>query len=219
LSKDKVRIGIIGAGRIGKVHAETLAFRIPEAVTVAIADLNESAAKSLAEHCGISRVERDPGKIINDSEIDAVLICSPTDTHADLIVHGGGNRMLARTIRYIEERRANERRFTGAISQRIRNYICAHPWYSARQLSRNVLDHSAAPPEMRDWKTGCDGEKRRSRNPMQPMQGELVIMLTSGEAEALRKALATLVSKTKSGDTQTLKSIQDKLRIAEEKML
>lgn len=86
MSKDKVRIGIIGAGRIGKVHAETLAFRIPEAVTVAIADLNESAAKSLAEHCGISRVERDPGKIINDSEIDAVLICSPTDTHADLIV-------------------------------------------------------------------------------------------------------------------------------------
>jgi pimeloyl-ACP methyl ester carboxylesterase len=35
--------------------------------------------------------------------------------HAELIVHGGGNRMLARTIRYIEERRANERRFTGAI--------------------------------------------------------------------------------------------------------
>ena len=37
--------------------------------------------------------------------------------HADLIVHGGGNRMLARTIRYIEERRANERRFTGAIER------------------------------------------------------------------------------------------------------
>ena len=35
--------------------------------------------------------------------------------HAALVVHGGGNRMLARTIRYIEERRANERRFTGAI--------------------------------------------------------------------------------------------------------
>ena len=35
--------------------------------------------------------------------------------HASLVVHGGGNRMLARTIRYIEERRANERRFTGAI--------------------------------------------------------------------------------------------------------
>lgn len=35
--------------------------------------------------------------------------------HAELVVHGGGNRMLARTIRYIEERRANERRFTGAI--------------------------------------------------------------------------------------------------------
>jgi pimeloyl-ACP methyl ester carboxylesterase len=35
--------------------------------------------------------------------------------HAELVVHGGGNRMLARTIRYIEERRAHERRFTGAI--------------------------------------------------------------------------------------------------------
>ena len=35
--------------------------------------------------------------------------------HAELMVHGGGNRMMARTIRYIEERRANERRFTGAI--------------------------------------------------------------------------------------------------------
>lgn len=42
---------------------------------------------------------------------------SATDlsAHAELVVHGGGNRMLARTIRYIEERRANERRFTGAI--------------------------------------------------------------------------------------------------------
>lgn len=35
--------------------------------------------------------------------------------HAELVAHGGGNRLLARTIRYIEERRANERRFTGAI--------------------------------------------------------------------------------------------------------
>ena len=35
--------------------------------------------------------------------------------HAELVVHGGGNRLLARTVRYIEERRANERRFTGAI--------------------------------------------------------------------------------------------------------
>lgn len=35
--------------------------------------------------------------------------------HAELVVHDGGNRLLARTIRYIEERRANERRFTGAI--------------------------------------------------------------------------------------------------------
>lgn len=86
MSKDKVRIGIIGAGRIGKVHAETLAFRVAEATVVAIADVNEASAKSLAERCGIPRVERDPAKIINDPGIDAVLICSPTDTHADLVM-------------------------------------------------------------------------------------------------------------------------------------
>jgi pimeloyl-ACP methyl ester carboxylesterase len=38
-----------------------------------------------------------------------------TGAHAELVAHDGGNRLLARTIRYIEERRANERRFTGAI--------------------------------------------------------------------------------------------------------
>ena len=49
----------------------------------------------------------------------ATLAPSATDTdltaHAELIVHLGGSTMLGRTIRYIEERRANERRFTGAI--------------------------------------------------------------------------------------------------------
>ena len=44
LTEMKLRIGIIGAGRIGRVHAESLAFRIPEAAPVAIADLNVGAA-------------------------------------------------------------------------------------------------------------------------------------------------------------------------------
>jgi myo-inositol 2-dehydrogenase/D-chiro-inositol 1-dehydrogenase len=86
LTETKLRIGIIGAGRIGKVHAESLAFRIPEAAPVVIADINASSTREVAERCGIPRVVKDSEEILNDSGVDAVLICSPTNTHANLIV-------------------------------------------------------------------------------------------------------------------------------------
>ncbi len=82
----KVNLGVIGAGRIGKVHAETIAFRIPEAALVAVADPNLNAARELAARCGVSRVFADPGELFADPAIDGVLICSSTDTHAGLIV-------------------------------------------------------------------------------------------------------------------------------------
>src|ERR1035437_9151578 len=56
LSTQKLNIGIIGAGRIGKVHAETLAFRLPEAKIVAITDVNREAAQTLAARCNIPKV-------------------------------------------------------------------------------------------------------------------------------------------------------------------
>ncbi len=84
-SARRVRVGIIGAGRIGKVHAATLAHRLPEAVPVAIADMNREAAQSLAEVCGIERVVESAGEIFAAPDIDAVLICSSTDTHAALV--------------------------------------------------------------------------------------------------------------------------------------
>lgn len=82
----KLKVGIFGAGRIGKVHAETLAFRLKEAVPLAIADVNYKLAQEVAAHCGIPHVVERSEDILADPEIDAVLICSPTPTHADLIV-------------------------------------------------------------------------------------------------------------------------------------
>jgi myo-inositol 2-dehydrogenase/D-chiro-inositol 1-dehydrogenase len=82
----KLNVGIIGAGRIGKVHAETVAFRIPEAALSAIADVNAGAAQALAQRCSVPRVSAAPNDILRDPEINAVLICSSTDTHADLII-------------------------------------------------------------------------------------------------------------------------------------
>jgi myo-inositol 2-dehydrogenase / D-chiro-inositol 1-dehydrogenase len=86
MSAKKLHFGIIGAGRIGKVHAETLAFRLPEAEVMAVADVNGEAAATLAKRCNIPRVAASAEEIIGDKAIDAVLICSPTGTHADLIV-------------------------------------------------------------------------------------------------------------------------------------
>lgn len=86
MSSKKLHFGIIGAGRIGRVHAETLAFRLPEAEILAIADVNREAAQALAAHCGISRAAASVEEILSEPKIDAVLICSSTDTHADLII-------------------------------------------------------------------------------------------------------------------------------------
>jgi myo-inositol 2-dehydrogenase/D-chiro-inositol 1-dehydrogenase len=83
---EQLRVGIIGAGRIGRVHAETLAFRVPQARPVAIADVNRQAAEDLAARCRIGRVAGSAEDILSDREVDAVLICSSTDTHADLII-------------------------------------------------------------------------------------------------------------------------------------
>ena len=82
----KLHIGIIGAGRIGKVHAETLAFRLPESNIAAITDINQEAAHTLAARCGIPEVAESSDAILANPQIEAVLICSSTNTHADLIV-------------------------------------------------------------------------------------------------------------------------------------
>jgi myo-inositol 2-dehydrogenase/D-chiro-inositol 1-dehydrogenase len=86
LSIKQLNIGILGAGRIGIVHAETAAFRIPEARILAIADVNREAAQAVAARCGIPTVAETSAEIFANSEIEAVLICSSTNTHADLIV-------------------------------------------------------------------------------------------------------------------------------------
>ena len=80
------RFGIIGAGRIGKIHARNLATRIPGARLVAIADPIYSAACELAEQLGAAVATADYHEVIANSEIDAVAICSSTNTHAQLII-------------------------------------------------------------------------------------------------------------------------------------
>lgn len=81
----QVNVGLIGAGRIGRVHAETLAYRIPEARLVAVADVFLDAAEKCAADYQIPLATPDPQVIFDDQTIDAVIICSSTDTHAQFI--------------------------------------------------------------------------------------------------------------------------------------
>lgn len=85
MNSQQLGIGIIGAGRIGKVHAESIAFRIPEARILAITDVNRQAAEAVASRCRIPDIAASSDEILRNPEVQAVLICSSTDTHAPLI--------------------------------------------------------------------------------------------------------------------------------------
>ncbi len=76
------RLALLGAGHIGKVHAGAIASD-RRARLVAVADANEDAAKAIADASGAQ--VRSIDEIERASDVDAVLICTPTNTHADLI--------------------------------------------------------------------------------------------------------------------------------------
>lgn len=80
-----LNIALFGAGRIGKVHATSIKSD-PRAQLVAVTDVAEDAAKALAADHGIS--VRSADEILADASIDAILIASSTNTHADLIERG-----------------------------------------------------------------------------------------------------------------------------------
>lgn len=81
-----VSLGIIGAGRIGRVHANTLTTRVARARLLAIADIFAESAQSAAAEYGIPDHTADPGELIRSSDIDAIVICASTDTHVKLII-------------------------------------------------------------------------------------------------------------------------------------
>lgn len=88
-----LKVGIIGAGRIGKVHTESICNYVKNAEVKAIADpfLSEETA-AWAKKLGVEVVTKDYHEILVDPEIGAVLICSSTDTHSPIsieAIHAG----------------------------------------------------------------------------------------------------------------------------------
>ena len=84
MTTSSVRVGVIGAGRIGKIHAGNIATRIPSATLVAVADVNATASEELGAKWN-AKALADYQAILDDKTIQAVAICSSTDTHAKIV--------------------------------------------------------------------------------------------------------------------------------------
>jgi myo-inositol 2-dehydrogenase/D-chiro-inositol 1-dehydrogenase len=81
---DPVRLGLVGAGRIGTSHATLLARHVPGAKLLAVADPRPGAAQALAASLG-GRPLTDPAELFADPDIEAVVITAASPAHADLV--------------------------------------------------------------------------------------------------------------------------------------
>jgi myo-inositol 2-dehydrogenase/D-chiro-inositol 1-dehydrogenase len=78
----KVKIAVIGTGRMGSVHTRNIVRLIPEADLVAVCDIRLEVAQAVADELGIQRVVKDYHDLLDDKNIEAILIATSTDTHA-----------------------------------------------------------------------------------------------------------------------------------------
>ncbi|MCR8634164.1 inositol 2-dehydrogenase [Paenibacillus radicis (ex Xue et al. 2023)] len=83
--KGNVRVAVIGLGRLGYWHAENVAGRINSAELVCVVDANLQRAEQVALELGVGRWSDNPNEVLESTDIDAVVIATPTGTHAELI--------------------------------------------------------------------------------------------------------------------------------------
>ncbi len=105
-----IRIGLIGAGRMGKVFAHTLAFSVAEADLVAIADVDPKTSAEVAARFGARHHYTDYRELLKRDDIDAVVIVTPTATHVEVIQaaaasgkHIFSEKPLAQTLAQCDE--------------------------------------------------------------------------------------------------------------------
>jgi len=86
MTGDVVGVALIGSGRMGSFHGETVSQRLPGARLVAVADPAPGAAQSLAAALHADRAYTDVAQVWDDPAVDAVVIAAPARFHADLVV-------------------------------------------------------------------------------------------------------------------------------------
>ena len=80
-----VRVGVLGVGRIGRMHSELIQRRAEGATLTAVYDVFDESARSVAAEFG-ARTAASPEELINADDVDAIAVCTPTDTHIDFLV-------------------------------------------------------------------------------------------------------------------------------------
>ncbi len=86
MSTSKIRFAVFGVGRIGKIHIGNLANRIPGAEVVAAADVFPEELAAVAARHNVRRTFADYREALAMPEVDAVAICTPTNTHYQMIL-------------------------------------------------------------------------------------------------------------------------------------
>ncbi len=89
--KKKINIGLIGTGRLGKMYAEFLTTRVPQANLIAVADLIPDRAQICSEEYGVPHVYFNHQDIIKDPEVDAVVVTATTSNHKDIVINAADN--------------------------------------------------------------------------------------------------------------------------------
>ena len=82
----KLRFGVLGVGRIGKIHAGNLAGRIPGAEVAALADVFPDELAAVAAKLNVGKTFPDYRQVLELPDVDAVAICTPTNTHYQVIL-------------------------------------------------------------------------------------------------------------------------------------
>ena len=85
-NRKPVRVGVVGLGRLGKRHAENLAYRVPGAALVAACSPVEEELAWASETLPAPRLYKDYGALLEDREVDAVWLVTPSALHAQQIV-------------------------------------------------------------------------------------------------------------------------------------
>lgn len=105
-----IRVGLIGAGRMGKVFAHTLAFTVAEVDLLAVADTSAETAADVAARFGAKYHYNDYRALLDREDIDAVVIVTPTATHVEVIKaaaaagkHIFSEKPLAQTLELCDE--------------------------------------------------------------------------------------------------------------------
>ena len=82
----RLNVGVIGLGRLGRVYARDLAGRIPETRLVAVADPMGNLAKEIAEEFDVPKSYTDPLAMIDDTNVEAIVIVTPTHIHRQQVI-------------------------------------------------------------------------------------------------------------------------------------